>query len=361
MPTPDGDDEFGEGESESETDTETDTGDGDGDGDSGDESETGPIPCVSVVSTLVITDDTPHEAVECVETVLGDLTIGPTTELTDLTVLSNLREVGNTMYVFGNGALESLHGLELLVSAEHLHIRRNHVLEDLHGLDSLARVDRISIVNNEGLISVDGLPGGLAPWFVEIEDNDLLTNLDGLPLFVKPATMDAIQVEVQGNPLLADLGGLSDCCAMQPASLLIANNTSLTDLDGLDGFVRLEALQLHDNWALASLSGLGSLLECQTFDVRYDHCEGKTPSLTNLTGALNLSSIDVLQIQWVSSLTSLAGVEQIAALDKLLIRNNQMLPWSAVTTVITQTNPALVDACGGVDGPECMSEPCETF
>jgi hypothetical protein len=358
---PDDGDDFGDVESESEDETETSgDGDGDGDGDEG-ESDSGPIPCEIVVTNLTITDDTPPESVACIEEVTGNLSIGPTTKLVDLTMLSNLRTVGDTMYVFGNGALTDLHGLEMVISVEHLHVRRNHKLVDLHGLDSLAEVDGISVVNNEGLLSVDGLPPGLAPDFVEIEDNDLLTNLDGLPLFESPAMNAAIRVEVQGNPTLVDLGGLSDCCAMQAATLHIAGNASLTNLTGLEGFVRLEALHLHDNFALASLSGIGNLLEVDTLDVKYDHCTSNVPSLVDLTGALNLSSIEILQIQWVSSLTSLTGLEQIPELEKLLVRNNEMLPWLEVSTLITQTNPGMVDACGGIDGPECSTEPCAMF
>jgi hypothetical protein len=358
-------DDFGEGESgdSASVSGSESGGDGDGDGDGvGDgDGDTGPTSCMSVVDKLVITDNTLPESVECVEEVIGDLTIGPTTKLGDLSLLSNLKQVGGTIYVFGNSALTSLHGLELLTRVEHLHVRRNHKLVNLHGLVSLASVDWITVVNNEGLQSVGGLPSGLAPAVLDIEDNDLLADLDGLPLFESPVTSDVIHVEIESNPTLTDLGGLSDCCALQAASLQISGNASLQDLDGLDGFVRLDALHLHDNFALETLAGLDNLLEVETLDVQYDHCMGFTPSLVDFSGALKLSSVDVLQIQWVASLSSLAGLEQISTLEKLLIRNNSMLPWGFVSSLITQTNPALVDACGGIDGPECSNLPCGTF
>jgi hypothetical protein len=363
LPLPGGS-EFGEDESSSsESDSDSELGgDGDGDGDGEAESETGTIECAQVVDSLMITNDTPPESVECLEQVLGDLIIGPTTKFSDLTMLSNLREVGGTIDLFGNSALTSLHGLELLASVEHLHVRRNHKLQDLHGLESLVHVDLITVVNNEGLISVAGLPSGLAPAVLDIEDNDLLADLDGLPMFESPATSDAIQIEIEGNPSLADLGGLSDCCASQTASLLIAGNAALTDLDGLEGFVRLDALHLHDNFALATVAGLGNLIEVQTLDVQYDHCLGITPSLSDFSAATSLSNVDVLQIQWVTSLTSLAGLEQIPVLEKLLIRNNPLLPWGDVQGLFSQTSPAVFDLCGGLDGPTtCSPEPCETF
>jgi hypothetical protein len=362
LPLPDesdfGEDGSGSMESDSESSGDGDgNGDGDGDGDPGGETGTS---CAQVVDSLVITNDTPPESVECIEQVLGNLTIGPTTKFGDLSMLSNLREVGGTIDVFGNSALTTLHGLDSLVSVEHLHVRRNHKLQDLHGLVSLTQVGSITVVNNEGLTSVAGLPSGLAPELLDIEDNDLLTNLDGLPVFESPSASDSIQIEIEGNPSLIDLGGLSDCCASQPASLLIVGNDALTDLGGLEGFVRLDALQLHDNFAVETLAGLENLIEVQTLDVRYDHCVGLTPSLASFSAAVSLSSVDVLQIQWVGSLTSLAGLENIPALDKLLVRNNAMLPWSLVDALILQTSPSVVDACGP-DGPVCSPEPCATF
>jgi hypothetical protein len=276
-------------------------------------------------------------------------------------MLSNLREVGGTIYLFCNTALTTLHGFESLISVEHLHVRRNHMLEDLQGLDSLSQVDWITIVNNEGMTSLAGLPSGLAPEVLDIEDNDLLADLDGLPVFETPATSDAIRIEIEGNPSLSDLGGLSDCCASQAASLLIASNAALADLDGLDGFLRLDALRLHDNFALETLAGLGNLIEVRTLDVQYDHCVSVTPSLVDFSAAVSLSSVDVLQIQWVSSLTSLAGLAQIPVLDKLLIRNNAMLPWGDVQGLMNQTTPMMWDVCGGLDGPACSTEACESF
>jgi hypothetical protein len=360
LPLP-GESDFGDGESSSgEWDDDTESG-GDGDGDGEDEGETGAIDCSLVVDALAITDDTLPESIVCVEQVLGDLTIGPTTKLADLSMLPNLREVGGTIYVFGNSALTSLEGLDLLSSADHLHIRRNHKLVDLHGLGSLDSVHWITVVNNEGMTSVAGLPSGLSPEVLDIEDNDLLADLDGLPVFGPPSSNDAIHVEIQSNPSLADLGGLSDCCSGQAANLLIASNPVLTDLDGLDGFVRLDALHLHDNFALQTVAGLGNLVEAETLDVQYDHCISITPSLVDLSAAVSLSSVDVLQIQWVTSLTSLAGLEQIPALEKLLIRNNPMLPYAAVDGLFQQTDPALHDLCGSLDGPPCSPEPCETF
>lgn len=355
--------EFGDGDGDpGDGDGDGEDNSGDGDGDSGDGDGDSTIECSPIVDDLVITDDTPAEAVDCVEEVLGDLTVGPTTQLVDLELLASLRKVGGTAYIVGNLALTSVEGLEALEQVEWLHVRRNRNLSDLHGLDGLDAVPRITVTNNAGMTSLAGLPDGLAPTTLEIADNQLLASLDGLPDFVAPGTAEPLQVELDGNPSLIDLGGLSDCCAEQALGLTIVGNDALPDLGGLESFARLDSLRLYDNVALASLAGLDSLIELQTLEIDYDHCVvGNDAVLGDLQGAPNLTELDVLSIQWVYSLTSLDGLEGVSALGKLQIRNNAMLPWDAVLELSDQTAPAVSDTCGGVGGPSCAVEPCPMF
>lgn len=356
--------EFGDGDG----DGDDDSGDGDGDlaegdGDLGDGDGDPGIECVPIVTgDLVITDETPSEAITCVEQVLGDLTIGPTTQLVNLDALSSLRHVDGTAYIVGNLSLITVSGLDALEQVEWLHIRRNRNLSDLHGLGGLTEVERITINNNDGMTSLAGLPDGLAPSKLEVADNQLLASLDGLPSFTVPQGGDALQVEIDDNPSLIDLGGLSDCCAEQALSLTVEDNEKLPDLGGLESFARLESLRLYDNVALASLDGLDNLVEVRTLDIAFDHCEpDHEATLDDLLGAPNLAEIDVLQIQWIDSLTSLDGLGGVNDLTKLQIRNNAALPWDDVLELATLTGPLVLDACGGVDGPECPDEPCSTF
>ncbi|HLT34705.1 MAG TPA: hypothetical protein VK034_00435 [Enhygromyxa sp.] len=352
----DGDGDPGDGDS-----GDVDLGDGDGDNTSGDGDGDGTIACAPIVGSLVITDETPPESVVCVERVLGDLTVGPTTGLVDLQLLSSLRRVGGTAYIVGNLALTSVDGLASLDQVEWLHVRRNRNLSDLHGLDSLTDVGRITVTDNDGMTSLAGLPDGLAPTHLEVADNQLLASLDGLPVLLAPGT-GPLQIEIDDNPSLIDLGGLSDCCADQAPALTLAGNAKLPDLDGLEAFVRLDSLRLHDNPALATLDGLDNLVEVRTLDIRFDRCLANNhASLVNLLGAPNLTQIDVLQIQWIDSLASLAGLEGVDGLDTLRVRSNEALPWDAVLELAARTEPTTLDACGGVGGPECSSEPCPMF
>jgi hypothetical protein len=348
----DGDEGDGDGDGDDEQ--------GDGDGDIGDGDGDGTIDCVPIVSgNLVITDSTPPESIACVEKVLGDLTVGPTTQLINLESLSSLQEVGGTAYIVGNLALITVGGLEALQQVGWLHIRRNRNLSDLHGLGGLTDVDRITLINNDGMTSLAGLPDGLAPSKLEVADNQLLASLDGLPSFTPLGNGTTLHVAIEANPSLIDLGGLSDCCAEQALALTLDGNAKLTDLDGLESFARLNTLELHDNIALASLDGLDSLVEVHTLDIRYDHCAPDyAAALTSLLGAPNLAEIDVLQIEWVNSLTSLDGLAGVNDLTELQVRNNEALPWDDVLEVATLTGPLVLDACGGVGGPTCPAEPC---
>src|SRR5690606_27900211 len=108
--------DFGDGDGDPGDDDpgDGDPGDGDlgdGDGTPGDGDGDGSIACAPIVGSLVITDETPPESVVCVERVLGDLTVGPTTGLFNLQMLSSLRRVGGTAYIVGNLALTSVDGL----------------------------------------------------------------------------------------------------------------------------------------------------------------------------------------------------------------------------------------------------------
>ncbi|MFO7566422.1 MAG: hypothetical protein R6X02_27515 [Enhygromyxa sp.] len=360
--------DFGDGDLDDGDPDDGDPDDGDpddggpGDGDPGDGDDDSPLACFPIVDSLVITDQTPPAAVACIEQVLGDLTVGPTTELVDLQMLSSLRKIGGAAHIAGNLALTSVDGLQGLEQLEWLHLRRNRNLSNLHGLDGLRMVERISVVDNDGMTSLAGLPDDLAPSLLEIADNELLASLDGLPVFASPRE-GALAVEIDDNPSLIDLGGLSDCCADQALGVTLEGNEELDDLGGLEAFVRLASLRIHDNPALASLGGLDSLVEVGLLEIGFNHCaeEDSGASLVSLAGAPKLAVIDTLQVQWVDSLTSLAGLEGVDTLGVLRIRNNAALPWDAVLELEAQTEPQVVDACGGLGGPECAPEPCPMF
>lgn len=335
-------------------------GDGDNDqghDDNGEESG-GSTSCQAIVETLEITDATERASVDCVEEVTGDLKIGPTTSLKDLQWLTKLRHVGGTLYVVGNLGLESLSGLEQLEDVDWIHLRRNEELAELGGLAGLGYVDRITITDNDSLVDLDGFPEGLSPSLLEVSNNDGLLTLSGLPVFLSPGD-GPFEIEVEDNPVLADLHGLSDCCSQQQVALTVTQNPTLDDLEGLEGFDRIQTLRLHDNVGLHDFGGLSNVTDIDTLIVDFDRClADNTPTMVNFAGADSLARVGFLQVEWVSSLTSFVGLAELSDTDKLFVRNNELLPWSAVLDLADDTGPMTTDLCGGVGGPECVNEPC---
>lgn len=334
---------------------------GDGDNDHGDddgEESGGSTSCQAIVETLEITDATERASVDCVEEVTGDLKIGPTTSLKDLQWLTKLRHVGGTLYVVGNLGLESLSGLEQLEDVDWIHLRRNEELAELGGLAGLGYVDRITITDNDSLVDLDGFPEGLSPSLLEVSNNDGLLTLSGLPVFLSPGD-GPFEIEVEDNPALADLHGLSDCCSQQQVALTVTQNPTLDDLEGLEGFDRIQTLRLHDNVGLHDFGGLSNVTDIDTLIVDFDRClADNTPTMVNFAGADSLARVGFLQVEWVSSLTSFVGLAELSDTDKLFVRNNDLLPWSAVLDLADDTGPMTTDLCGGVGGPECVNEPC---
>ncbi|NVB40724.1 hypothetical protein G6O69_22990 [Pseudenhygromyxa sp. WMMC2535] len=346
---------FGETADEAESGgSEAESTEDEGSGESG-----GSLDCKAVVDHLEVIETSDRASVACVQEVLGDLTVGPTTTLSDLELLSNLRHVGGSLTIVGNLELSSLSGLEQLEHVSWLHIRRNHQLTDLHGLGGLVWIDEITISNNDALVELAGLPDGLSPSRVEVSGNDVLPSLVGLPKLI--AAGGPLELVVADNDALGGLAGLSACCAEQLVGVEIARNATLEDLGGLESFAELDSLRLIDNMNLVDLAGIDNVARIGELEIGFDHCSGQVSALVSLDGAQAVTTIDTLRIWWAASLTSLDGLAGLSDLSTLEIANNELLNWSEVLGLADQSGPSLIDACGGIDGPACDPDPCPTF
>ncbi len=339
------------GDSETETDDDTETSDAA-------ETETGgSTTCTESVTELTITDATDPATVECVTKVLGDLVIGPSIGLIDLGMLAELREVGGSLSIVGNLGLTSLAGADQLREVGWLHVRRNGALVDLGGLEGLTKADRISVINNDALTSLAGLSPGLGPSELDIAGNDILPDLDGLPAF-NASSASPLDIEIEDHQSLTNLAGLAACCSTQPVIIEIARNAALLDLDGLEPFQRFDTLRLVDNRMLEDLSGIDAT-EIGILELSYNQCSGDPdPVLVDFTGLEQTLSIDVLQVEWVASLESFAGLESMVDVTTLAVNNNAKLDWQHVLDLAGQTGPTIFEACGGIGGPECPTEIC---
>lgn len=352
-------DDHGIGDEASDTGTSGDTSES-----AGDESESetgGSTECKASVTNLSINDTTDPASVECLTKVSGDLTIGPTSELLDLAMLGELREVGGTLYIVGNLQLESLEGLAQLQKVGWLHVRRNGNLEDLGGLGKLVFADRISIINNDALISLAGLPEGLAPRTLDIAANDDLVDLDGLPAFVAAESGVPIDVVIGDHVALTSVAGLASCCSAQPIALELSRNHALADLHGLEPFVRFDELALIDNRKLHDLSGIDAT-EIGNFELSFDPCVTlPSPALEDFTGLEELLSVDIMTIESNPKLLGFTGLDSLGEVEKLYVRDNAALPWTDVQAFKDKVNPLAFEGCGGVGGQTCPTPECPSF
>lgn len=172
-----------------------------------------------VLTTQAEVDAFPADYPGCTE-IEGNLTIGASTDIDDLTPLAQIVSIGGNLQLFGNNALISLSGLDSLTSV---------------GGD-------VDIQINPGLTSISGL--------------EKLTTIGGKLL-------------IAGHPNLASLAGLSGLIATGDGLLLIQNH-ALTDLSGLDNITSIGdgGLNIEQNDALTSLSGIDNIDHNSIADLR---------------------------------------------------------------------------------------------
>ena len=142
------------------------------------------------------------------DSLLGGLTVGNSTDITNLDGLANLTSVGGDLSIPGNGSLTNLDGLVSLTSlGGGLSVFGNGSLTNLDGLANLTSVGGdLSIKSNGSLTNLDGLAnltsvGGL----LSILGNDALTNLDGL------ANLTSVGggLSIQSNTRLTNCQGIA--------------------------------------------------------------------------------------------------------------------------------------------------------
>ena len=122
--------------------------------------------------------------------IMGNLTIGPNSglsDITDLSGLSFLTEIIGNVTIQNNGSLPDLDGLENLTNIDgHLSLINNDLLLDFASLSNVA--------------SIDGV--------LTIQDNDLLVSLVGLENIDHTTILNLV---ITGNPTLAYCDILSVC------------------------------------------------------------------------------------------------------------------------------------------------------
>lgn len=165
---------------------------------------------------------------------------GVLSDVTDVSPLHNITNIGGTLFIQYNGVLQNLDGLNISTVGGNLYIGggdesiTNLQLQNLNGLSSLTSLGGyLSISNNTSLIHVNGL-----------------SNLTSIGSFL----------EIEGNAVLQSLDGLDNLISLA-ADLTIRKNGSMTNVNGLSGLTTMSGwLTIEDNDVLNDISGLQNII-----------------------------------------------------------------------------------------------------
>lgn len=313
-------------------------------------------PCVCS-GPVTLTTQSEVNAFCCTGDFFGNLTIGPSTDITDLSPLNGITSVSGVLRIDGNQNLLTLDGLETLTSGNAIVIS-NNALNDLEGLDNLQTVSNnfalidnsnltdisslsqlslvgnasLNILNNSSLPNLMGLDNLTSAGAVTIEDNEALVSLDGLQNL---STVDLwVRLINNGLETLNGLQGLSSV----GDDLNIEQNNELINLDGLVSLSQVGGdLIIRNNSMLNNVNGLDGISMVENLSVI------SNASLENLDGFINLQTVNLgLRVQSNSSLQSCCGI--FTALN------------NGPTTVNISGNPGcaspndILNGCGDQDG-----------
>ncbi|WP_298516189.1 hypothetical protein [uncultured Kordia sp.] len=158
------------------------------------------------------------------------------------------------------------------------------------------------------------------------------------------------QVEIQSNPMLTSLDGLSNLAVA--SGLIINDNENLTSLDGLTNLKRIESNQiltgqsifsggvisLLDNPALTSIEALNSITPQVISRVSI-----KNTGLASLQGLENISSVATLLVIDNDNLASLAALQGLSTIgNTVFIFRNDILTDYCILQTPLQNNSQLM-------------------
>lgn len=345
-----------------------------------------PLPDLACVGRLVISSPgllTSLAGLDSLVEVKGEVFMVGVAAIPTFEGLHRLRRVrGNFSLQSTTNGRPDLQGLESLRWVEgDMYLRIEHATS-LQGLESLEAVQRLELYNSQ-VTSLDGLAslirvGGFEPWpykgEVRVTDNDALLDISALgPALAASPNTDLI---VARNSALVDLDGLQAVTSLR--SVRLDRNDGLTTLHGLQGLTSTQSLVIEENDALVSLNGLGLqqtgylLLKRNDLLASIQGLEGLTTagvalgyeraidieensSLTSLEGLHNLSGSSVLKLTVLDNdqLSDLAGLGGLQQLESLAILDNDQLQslggldaLSALERLAVGNNAALVSLQG---------------
>jgi len=305
----------------------------------------------------------------------GGMEITANTVLNNLTALSSLSTIGGAIGIFNNSNLPSLSGLHNIDpnSITSLTLSNNALLsycETPNICDYLSVPTNLATIsgNAPGCATRPEVETACAPVVCPTENlifstqqqiNDFPANYPGCTVMPFSITINGAGItnlgglgqlvsingdfNCYGNTALANFTGMEALAAIG-GYFRIANNASLTSLNGLSGLTSVgNYFEIYVNPALTSVAGLGSLTTIGSSFAIYE-----SPLLTSLSGLASLTSTTELNISFNTSLTSLAGLENIIPgnMDYMVIEHNTNLSICDIDNICTYlsnpTNPASI-------------------
>mgnify|MGYP005990780817 CR=1 FL=1 len=249
-------------------------------------------------------------------------------DITDLSPLQNLESLEN-INISNNDNLITLNGLQNIQTITDFNfiINNNPMLENLDGLSGLFNVDVefFDISFNASLVDLDGLANAsITTRDFSIMGNNVLENFDGL--IGTSEIIDASMFTIVNNPALVSITGLANAEITGAFDFLIANNNTLSSLDGLEGvFGFIDIISINNNDALESISALSGVDTVGMVIVM------NNPTLTTLNGLEGLEtgyndflSIEIIDNSSLIDISALNGIDRFT-LTNLSVNNNSAL------------------------------------
>ena len=245
-------------------------------------------------------------------TYVMNLTIGGS--VSDLSPLSSLKKIGNTLEIKYTSNLTNLNGLQALqiIGTDvfpngHVQILNNTNLQSLTGLDNLIFTGRLFVNSNPLLHDLQGL-GKLT----QVYHSTFLTvpSFDGLPLDFRTGEFESIGF------LGTDLGNRKINCEAYYFTLKDAPN--ITTLNGftIGNYQNTTALYIDNCNSLISLDQL--ILPNKYPEIFIFNCA----NFESFKGLENLIEVDVISVKNLPKLKNFQYLENITKLEGLGIENS---------------------------------------
>ncbi len=247
----------------------------------------------------------------------------------------NLTEIAGL--ALENVAVTDLHGLDAVTRADGgFGFERNPNLESLAGLEQVTTAASIVAIENPKLESLEALgkiEGEIRA--LVVENNASLRNLDGLEGVV--ASGDRVQIEA--NPVLEDIDALSGL--EKAVTVIVRANPLLDELAGFRGLQQIASLELAELDALTTTADLAALTSVE-HDLVIQNCPalrelGFLPEVGGNFAIQDLPALETLAFPRKlvmdggnlsisnTGLTRLEGFDQVTHLGSLNVSRNRKL------------------------------------